>query len=272
VPSTTRDGVLGIFMYNLVSFKRRLIAVVRKSSLCRCGCKGWCTLHPIWCFVHWSLQSMGRGLFPTGRHDGAPWKPADAERASLGGSQLSFVGMLLQIKGDWLEFCSSLGLANWSGLQCPCPFCRTTKATMGTFQGFSPVSSVFPKVTTAEYEAACTACEIKKVLSREEYIAVKNNLAYNKTRDGPRGRALVANLPALGLMRDDRIEPDKNLQEIGNCFDRLATAPAAFPVALTFWRRANEVPPSATVLRRRARHFLGHSLRGCAACSVARSK
>jgi len=48
VPSTTRDGVLGIFMYNLVSLKRHLIAVVRKSSLCRCGCKGWCTLHPIW--------------------------------------------------------------------------------------------------------------------------------------------------------------------------------------------------------------------------------
>jgi len=104
VPSTKRDGVLGIFIYNLVTLKRHLIAVIRKSSLCKCGCKGWCTLHPVWCCVHWSLTAMSRGRFPATRHDNANWKPADAERSGLAGSPLAFTGMLLQIKGDWLEF------------------------------------------------------------------------------------------------------------------------------------------------------------------------
>ena len=40
VPTTTRDGVLGIFVYNLITYKRHLVAVLRKSNFCKCGCRG----------------------------------------------------------------------------------------------------------------------------------------------------------------------------------------------------------------------------------------
>ena len=173
-------------MYNLIAYKRHLVAVVRKSSLCKCGCHGWCTLHPIWCFVHWSVQAMGRGTFPTGRHDHAPWKPADAERADLQGSLLSFIGMLLQVKGDWLEFVSSLGLTSWSDLECPCMFCKAKKTELNKFRGFSPLSDVFPKVSAADYDAACTVCEQKRTLTRDQYMTVKNRLESNTTKMAPR--------------------------------------------------------------------------------------
>ena len=37
VPSTTRDGILGFWVYNLVSMRRHLFAVLRKSNLRKCG-------------------------------------------------------------------------------------------------------------------------------------------------------------------------------------------------------------------------------------------
>ena len=240
VPSTNRDGILGIFMYNLISYKRHLVAVVRKSSLCKCGCHGWCTLRPIWCFVHWSVQAMGRGTFPTGRHDHAPWKPADAERADLQGSLLSFIGMLLQVKGDWLEFVSSLGLTSWRDLECPCMFFKAKKTELNKFRGFSPLSDVFPKVSAADYDAACTVCEQKRTLTRDQYMTVKNSLEYNRTKNGPQGRALLVGIPALGLEKHDRLEPDRTLQDVGAGFDSLSAVPAAFPISVTFWRRAVE--------------------------------
>lgn len=240
VPSTARDGILGIFMYNLVTHRRHLIAVIRKSSLCKCGCKGWDTIHPVWCFVHWSLQAMAKGRFPEQRHDRADWKPADGERRSLAGSCLAFTAALLQIKGDWLEFCSSLGLVSWADNVCPCPFCKTTKHTMRKFRGFSPLSSVHDPVSQHDYDAACSTCEQKRVLTRPDYIKVKNSLEYSKAKDGPRGRALMVPIPALGLEKHDRLEPDRVLQDVGAPFDQLATEPTNWPIEVTFWRRAME--------------------------------
>ena len=42
VPFTKHDGVLAFWVYNLLTFKRHLVAVVRKSEMCQCGCRRWC--------------------------------------------------------------------------------------------------------------------------------------------------------------------------------------------------------------------------------------
>ena len=42
--TTKRDGVVGFFIYSLVTQRRHLRVAVRKSDLCRCGCRGWCSL------------------------------------------------------------------------------------------------------------------------------------------------------------------------------------------------------------------------------------
>jgi hypothetical protein len=233
VPSTKRDGILGFWLYSLVTFKRHLICVLRKSQLCRCGCKGWCSLHAVWAFLIWSLRAMSAGVFPSARHDHILWQPADTDRAAKGGNRLEFKCMLLQIRGDWLEFCSSMGFALWSHNVCPCPFCDARKDQLANFAGFSPVSSSFRCVTAAQYNEACNACEHRRTLSRAEHAMVKNALEYNKTRDGPRGRALMCDMPLFNLLKGDRLEPDENVQDIGEAFD----SATEFPLRVTFWRR-----------------------------------
>ena len=36
------DAVIGFWLVNLISGARFLFAVLRKKTICRCGCKGWC--------------------------------------------------------------------------------------------------------------------------------------------------------------------------------------------------------------------------------------
>ena len=247
VPTTKKDGALGFWIYNLVTMRRHLIAVIRKSTMCKCGCKGWDSIHPLWCFLRWTLEAMSLGAFPYRRHDSRAWKAPDEQRAQLGGTPLAFRGMLLQIKGDWAEFSSSLGFTNWAATLAPCLFCRCTQASLADFGGWSPLSPVHALVGHADFEAACGACEQKRRLSKAEWQLVKNSLAYVKASDGPRGRALLCDLPSLGLLKHDRLEPDLVLQDIAWFDDALS-----FPVNCTFWRR-----PLETRVRRRAAIFDG---------------
>ena len=57
-----QDGVLGIWLHLLFSKSRHLLSVVRRSELCSCGCKGWCTLQPILAALAWSLAAMCIGV------------------------------------------------------------------------------------------------------------------------------------------------------------------------------------------------------------------
>ena len=41
------DTMLGIFVVNLVTGRRHLVCSLRHRSWCRCGCRGWCSLWPI---------------------------------------------------------------------------------------------------------------------------------------------------------------------------------------------------------------------------------
>ena len=43
------DSLLGVWVVNLVTWKRHLLSVTRGLDMCRCGCKWWCTLYPIFC-------------------------------------------------------------------------------------------------------------------------------------------------------------------------------------------------------------------------------
>ena len=47
VPHTRNDSILGIFVYFALSALRHLVWCCRKSEMCSCGCRGLCTLLPV---------------------------------------------------------------------------------------------------------------------------------------------------------------------------------------------------------------------------------
>ena len=64
VPTTKRDGTLGFWVYNLITLKRILVCVLRTSSFCKCGCRGWCTIHPNPGTVEVVVRSYVQGRIP----------------------------------------------------------------------------------------------------------------------------------------------------------------------------------------------------------------
>jgi hypothetical protein len=122
------DTVLGFYIYNLVTGVRHCLVALRKSEMCKCGCRGWCSLLPVFTMLHWSLMCLAAGRFPQHRHDGAPFNTSsDSERSVIAGDRMGFRAILLFIKGDWSEYATSFGFPTWASNLAPCILCTANK-------------------------------------------------------------------------------------------------------------------------------------------------
>ena len=65
------DSILGVWAYNAVTFRRHLLFSLRMADCCRCGCKGWCSLFPLFQSVRWSMDAVACGQRPLLRRGGA---------------------------------------------------------------------------------------------------------------------------------------------------------------------------------------------------------
>ena len=128
-PYSKKDSVLGVFVCNILSGARHLICILRKANICRCGCRGWCSLWPIMAMLHWSFAQLAVGEFDSAPSPGLVW---DEYRESLGGGALLLVGCLLHIKLDWKEASESMGFPNWGTLLYPCLWCTAERDSLHT--------------------------------------------------------------------------------------------------------------------------------------------
>lgn len=78
-----RNSTIGFWCINLATERRHLMAVLQKRDLCRCGCRGYCSLFPIMSFIEWSIAAAVAGVYPVPRHDGE-WRAAAPQRAFAG--------------------------------------------------------------------------------------------------------------------------------------------------------------------------------------------
>lgn len=231
---TRTDSILGLFIYSLHTLKRHLVAVLRRSQMCKCGCRGWCSLFPIFSMMKWSIDCLASGLWPSRPHAGE-WGPNDSERASKADQKFGFYGALLHLKGDWSEFSHTLGFADWSSKLHCCLFCTATKESRYNVAGFSALGSPWQTVRDSDIDAACRRCEIWKDLTADQYKLVKAALQYDKSKGGGAGRALIKDMPTLGLEKGDRLEPHPGMPDVAQFDDA-----KVFPYRALFWRRANE--------------------------------
>ena len=227
------DTYVGFWCYFMLTGTRHLLAVLRRSELGSCGCKGWCSLWPIFGMIKWSMQCMYRGIWPTMRHDGQAWSESDAERAAKADSQLGWRGGG-PFKGDWSEYCHSLGLASWADSISPCPFCFCGPTEMHTTMGLSAFGGPHPAKDGRHYDAACRNCEVEVTLSAADLRTLRTSLDYDKRKAGSAGRALLVDMPHLGLQKGDRVEPSELFRDI----DAVESLQA--PCRLRLWRRTAE--------------------------------
>eukprot|EP00959_Pyramimonas_sp_CCMP1952_P299440 6263033-Pyramimonas_sp.AAC.1 len=129
------NNVTALVLYSLVTEKRHVVAVLKKSESCRCGCKGWCNLWAVWDYVAWCLKALWRGKHPRRQHDGSDW-PVGSRGAAMANAPLCKAAVVV-IKGDWMECAKSLGLPSWQSGSRPCYCCEATYDNMYDFNGLT---------------------------------------------------------------------------------------------------------------------------------------
>ena len=86
VQYTTRDNFLAFYLNDMRTNKIHLLFLYRKSDLCACGCRGWCSVYPL-------VLELGLNL----RH----------------GAVDGFRVACLMTKGDWPAYTDIAGVRQW---------------------------------------------------------------------------------------------------------------------------------------------------------------
>ena len=232
LPYSLTDSVVGVWLVNLITNSRSMVAVVRKRLVCKCGCAGWCTFYPLLLFLHWIFTQMAEGVLPLLRHDHAPFT---CFRQALGGVAMRIKSCLLYLKGDWPEFCERFGYPTWASTMRPCLSCNGFGDSLYSVLGVGPLGLPWRENTDQDYEGACRRCEYHIDLTPESHSLLKGLLVYDKRKGGSHGRALLAPAPTLALLAGDRLEPSPRLPDVGPMFDSIAV----FPFPVVFWRPVN---------------------------------
>ena len=203
--------------------------------MCTCGCRGWCSVRPIWAMIAWSVQALQAGFYPSSRHDKEPWRKSDQGRAGMAGDPFGFRCSLVFCKGDWAEHAHTVGLPTWSSLISPCPCCFVLPEDMFDATELSPLGPPSRSKGLDDYESACSRCEIKVRLSSNAAKKLESKLAFDKTKSGNRGRCLTCDVAEHGLCKGDRVEPSDDVPDIANL-----TGSGKAHVTVTFWRKSFE--------------------------------
>ena len=180
-PFAKKDGFLAFWIQNLISASRTLACVLRKSSLSKCGCPGYCTLYPVLNVLRWSIGVMATGYFPTARHDGSSWHSTDRSQSRRGA--LAAKAAVIYIKGDWLEYATKLSFTSWTHNVHPCPMCFCSPDTMHDLKNFTLASVGWELKTIDHYTEECERREIHVVVDGSGHAKIRNSLRITHRRE-----------------------------------------------------------------------------------------
>ena len=224
------DSVYGYWIVNLLTGARHMVASIRKSDECSCGCGGWCTHYPVLQSLRWQLEWSQKGVRPPRDMNGGAW-PARTTMSPLGLSTA-----LIFIKGDWLEHSHVLGLAAGSQIYGCCSFCTASHDELHSLSHLITSDDGIPwHLRTAEsYEADLARCEVDvPIASQAELLELHRNLTWLKTGKVAKCRGIASDLVIVGvrLKAGDRIEPSPEVMDTSNIIK------TKLPCTFKFWRK-----------------------------------
>ena len=231
VPYCKHDSLILFVVQSLLTDTQYLTVCLRKRFLCRCGCRGWCSLHVIWSWLRWSFECLASGLFPAARHTNEPFGAGDETRSHMSGQKMACKGVLVQLRADWSELVSRLGFFPWSHTHQPCCLCTASRAEL--YEHMEDPNWIAKD--SLDYDSACSACEVfSGLLSKKNWKYVANRLEIDVRSKGKQGLCLTEDIPALGLVKGDRVEPSQTMEDAHAILHRNT------PVRIVFWRTSAE--------------------------------
>ena len=232
VPYTKQESMIAFYWSSLLAPRRHLICAIRKSDLCRCGCKGLCTLGAVQRIIAWSFSVIQSGKWPEFDHMGRSLLLNGEEaRAAKAGQDLAdgHCGALVEMRADLEEYCASMGFKRWSVKQNPCWCCTTKLAEFYDFPAFVEGSPWNLHARTAgTYAAEIANCLVQiEVAADDDMAEISAKLRFDRRKDGHGGLCLTE--ATRGLPKGAR------LMEAGPVIDLHAVQDIPTPCTLTFF-------------------------------------
>ena len=174
---------------------RRVITVLLDLRSCRCGCAGRCTRNAIWERCAWSFAALRRGVHPDRGPSGEPLTGSWAARA---GKAMQGRGKVAHLGADLEGLVEATGARRWNHSQAPCLWCNASLAAIHNY------AAPGEPLRRQDWDEAKAQSQITVVLDQALAEQLQEHLAYSTHPNGPRGRALKAN---VGVLRArDRLE------------------------------------------------------------------
>ena len=163
------DGALflAFWIQNLISGNHALACVLRKSSLCQCGCRGYFALFPVLNVPRWSIGVILTGYFPSTDHS-----------LSRRGALAAKAGVIY-IKGDWMEYVTTLSFPSWTHNVHPRPMLFCSPDTMCDLMNFALEGAYCDLTTTDHYIEECERREIHVVVDGSGHAKIRNSLEHH---------------------------------------------------------------------------------------------
>ena len=205
---TTRDSIVAFSIADLRSGKTHLLFVVRKEDMCKCGCRGHCTMFPL---MHALVTNIRDSVL------------ANATLA------------ILFTKGDWPAFCDVAGVRQWSHDLYPCYECDLPKASItdpSSLRNITLEGGSWAKYTARDHEENIARCSLDVLV---DSLAMRSKITRSlRYRQQFLGRGLIHPIPELSLRVGDRLVPTELLTDVAS-FDTQVP-----PFRVRFWRMLPE--------------------------------
>ena len=215
VPHTKRDAFIVQYLSNSLTKKRFMISSIRKGDLCRCGCKGQCTLGQINRVVRWSFNALASGLWPAENHEGGPLDP---ERALKRGFPLAegWAGALTELRMDLLELTGALGFKTWQNVDHPCFCCDIKKKDLFKHPKSLAEATWTRKDNTAYQNMLAASLKTVHVPDRGALGRLLKGLRLDVDFGG---MGAWRNIPEFGLRRGWRVVENEHVNDIHKLSD-----------------------------------------------------
>ena len=247
---TKNESFEGLFINDLDTGKRWLIAVIRKAEFCQCGCRGFCTLWPVHDAILSDLQAAADGRWSVVSHLQQPFADGtkDALRAGL---SMGIVIAVCEIRADMPGFSAPMGFRASAHKIHPCTVCNVEKHDLGQLHNVTLEGGPAEPFLTDEYRTLVAACSVVVQLnSVADVRAVLHVLEYDHRKKGFLGRRIrevVALSSGETLLPGDRLHPSRLLRDVAQFEAQLAGRTPFTPFRCLFWR-LGPVPQNARLL------------------------
>ena len=230
VTDNKKQTFVAMFAHDLQADVKHLVFIIRKQQLCKCGCRGWCSMWALLDVVRWDLNNASVNVYPSCKHDGREFEEGSFWHGRRG-EPLGCVLAVVGLRGDWPAVAEFFSVRSWSHNKCPCFFCTVPKARMQSIAGFQNVS-----LDEGPWDNFDANDHLEQI--RQHTITITVPTEHAKTRiarhleygSATLGRAITDNLDDLGLQAGDRLDPSPLLRNV-DLFEGLVP-----PFAILFWR------------------------------------